>query len=333
MFDFTYLILSFAGGVWGAAIGGLPAFVMCGIVAVVGLGINLVTGDPTFVNEIAWGPFFGPHIAFVGGVAAAAYAGKVGKLESGKDIITSLMGLNAPDVLLVGGVFGALGYLLNWLFTLGPHIGDWLFTMSVPLAIVGGGIITRLVFGKTGVFGKVREGDSRWVRTDVAMWLPWQEKPLMLLLIGIGVGLPVARIIQVMPALFTFGFAVTAISLVFLGTGSKFPVSHHIGVLSGMGVIVTGDIWWGVTFGVLGAFLAEWGACLLHNHGDTHIDPPSIAVCIGWTLLAILSTTGLKDLTGIASFIVAVVVSAVLYFLTTFMKRSGEKAAAYVAEV
>ncbi len=328
MFDFTYLILAFGGGVWGAAIGGLPAFVLCGIVAVVGLAINLVTGDPTFVNEIAWGPFFGPHIAFVGGVAAAAYAAKVGKLESGKDIITSLMGLNAPDVLLVGGVFGALGYVVNWLIGLGPKIGDWPFTMSVPLAIVVTGIITRLVFGKGGVFGKVRAGDSRWVRTDVAMWLPWQEKPMMLLLIGIGVGLPVARIIQVMPALFTFGFAVTAISLVFLGTGFKFPVTHHIGVLSGFAVIITGDIWWGVTFAVLGAFLAEWGACLFHYHGSTHIDPPSIAVCVGWTLGAILSTTGLKDITGVASFGITVVVSAALYFLTTFLKRSGTKAAA-----
>ena len=328
MFDFTYLILAFAGGIWGAAIGGLPSFVLCGVLAVVGLAIVLVTGDPTFVNEIAWGPFFGPHIAFTGGVAAAAYAAKVGKLESGKDIVTSLMGLNAPDVLLVGGVFGALGYTLNWLVSLGPNIGDWPFTMSVPLALIIAGIITRLVFGKTGVFGKVREGDNRWAISDVAMWLPWQEKPLMLILIGVGVGLPAARIIQVMPELFTFGFAMPAISLIFLGTGSKFPVTHHIGVLSGFAVLITGDIWWGVTFAVLGAFIAEWGACLFHNHGDTHIDPPSIAVFIGWTILAILSTTSVVNITGIASFIIAVVVSAVLYFLTTFMKKGGQKAAA-----
>ena len=329
MFDFTYLILAFGGGMWGAAIGGLPSFVLCGITAVVGLAIVLVTGDPTFVNTIAWGPFFGPHIAFVGGVAAAAYAAKVGKLESGKDIVTSLMGLNAPDVLLVGGVFGALGYVLNWLFTLGPNIGDWLFTMSVPLAIVVAGIITRLVFGNGGVFGKVREGDNRWAISDVAMWLPWQEKPAMLLLIGIAVALPASYVIQMMPELFTFGFAVTAITLVFLGTGSKFPVTHHIGVLAGMATLVSGgDIWWGVTFGVLGAFLAEWGACLFHYHGSTHIDPPSIAVCAGWTLIAILSTTSVMNLTGIASFIIAVVVSAGLYFLTTFMKKGGQKAAA-----
>jgi len=328
MFDVTYLILSFAGGMWGAAIGGLPAFVLCGVVAVVGLAIVLITGDPTFVNEIAWGPFFGPHIAFVGGVGAAAYAAKTGKMENGKDIVTSLMGLNAPDVLLVGGVFGSLGYLVNWVIGLGPNIGNWPWTMSVPLAIVVTGIITRLVFGQTGVFGKVREGDNRWAVSDVAMWLPWQEKPLMLVVIGVAVGLPAAHIIQVMPALFTFGFAVTAISLVFLGTGSKFPVTHHIGVMAGFGVMITGDLWWGVAFAVLSAFMAEWGACLLHNHGDTHIDPPSIAVFIGWTLGAILSLTGLKDIGGITSFIIAVVVSAVCYFLTTFMKRGGNQATA-----
>ena len=69
--------------------------------------------DDTFLNATAWGPLFGPHIAFAGGVAAAAYAAKTGKLKSGgKDIVASLMGLNAPDVLLVGGVFGSLGYAL-----------------------------------------------------------------------------------------------------------------------------------------------------------------------------------------------------------------------------
>jgi hypothetical protein len=58
---------------------------------------------------VAFGPVFGPHIAFAGGVAAAAYAARRGELDDGADIITPLAGLATLDVLLVGGVFGAAG--------------------------------------------------------------------------------------------------------------------------------------------------------------------------------------------------------------------------------
>nr|WP_300652388.1 hypothetical protein [uncultured Anaerobutyricum sp.] len=41
----------------------------------------------------AFGSFFGPHIAFAGGVAAAAYAKKKGVSENGADIVSALAGL------------------------------------------------------------------------------------------------------------------------------------------------------------------------------------------------------------------------------------------------
>ena len=47
MFDLEMLILSFAGGMFGAAIGGLPSFVLCGVTAVVGLAVYQATGDGT----------------------------------------------------------------------------------------------------------------------------------------------------------------------------------------------------------------------------------------------------------------------------------------------
>ena len=178
MLDLEMLILSFAGGMVGAAVGGLPSFVLCGVCAVVGLGIFWATGQDTFLNATAWGPLLGPHIAFVGGVAAAAYAAKKGKLESGgKDIVTSLMGLNSPDVLLVGGVFGSLGYAISWAAGLLGNIGGFPWTNLPSLAIVLTAMIVRLVFGSTGLFGKVRDGDNRWLPSDVAGWLPWQSKP------------------------------------------------------------------------------------------------------------------------------------------------------------
>lgn len=317
MFDFEMLILSFAGGMFGAAIGGLPAFVLCGVCATIGLAIFWATGFDTFLNITAWGPLLGPHIAFAGGVAAAAYAAKTGKLKSGgKDIVSSLMGLNAPDVLLVGGIFGALGYALNWVATLFGNIGGFPAENCPVFSIMVSSIIVRLLFGKTGLFGKVRDGDNRWVPTDVAGWIPWQSKPAQVTLIAIGWGLPIAYFIRTTPELFTFGFALAAIALVFLGTGSQFPVVHHIGISAGMATIATGgNIWWGLTFALLAAFLGELFAAIFTYHGDTHIDPPCWAVGVCWVLIALLSISPLSSVAGVVPVIIAAVVGAVGYFI------------------
>ena len=112
-FNFLWLIAAFGGGVWGAAVGGLPAFVFCGIAAIVGAGLTAFAGDGGFFsNTVAFGPLLGPQVSFAGGVAAVAYAAKRGLHADGKDIGSALMGLNRPDVLLIGGLFGVVGYIL-----------------------------------------------------------------------------------------------------------------------------------------------------------------------------------------------------------------------------
>lgn len=333
MFDFEMLILSFGGGIVGAAIGGLPAFVLCGICATIGLAIFWATGEDTFLNITAWGPLLGPHIAFAGGVAAAAYANKTGKLKSGgKDIVSSLMGLDAPDVLLVGGIFGSLGYALNWVATLFGNIGGFPAENCPVFSICVSSILVRLLFGSTGLFGKVREGDNRWVPSDVAGWIPWQSKPAQLVLIAIGWGLPISYLIRVSPELFTFGFALAAIALVFLGTGSQFPVIHHIGISAGMATVATGgNIWWGLTFALLAAFLGEFFAAAFTYHGDTHIDPPCWAVAVTWTLIALFSISPLSQSTGIVPVIAAVVVGVVGYFIFSTL-QGGKKPSGKVGE-
>lgn len=109
------LIAAFGGGTFAAAIGGLPAFIMTGVFAVVGAVAGMcgaADASNILVNYMAFGSFFGPHIAFAGGVAASAYAHKKGLTENGADIATALCGLNDPSVLLVGGIFGVIGFLL-----------------------------------------------------------------------------------------------------------------------------------------------------------------------------------------------------------------------------
>lgn len=96
--DPTVLLISFCGGAFGAAIGALPAFIFCGFLGFLGVAAAMAGASFDWHSIITFGPFFGPHIAFAGGVGAAAFAKKMGYLGSGKEITAGLMGLKQPGV-------------------------------------------------------------------------------------------------------------------------------------------------------------------------------------------------------------------------------------------
>ena len=70
--DILALIAAFGGGAFAAGLGALPAFIMTGFVALVGTGITLAEGADILTGNLAFGSFFGPHIAFAGAAANAA---------------------------------------------------------------------------------------------------------------------------------------------------------------------------------------------------------------------------------------------------------------------
>jgi hypothetical protein len=326
-FSILYLLAAFGGGLLGAALGGLPVFILCGFAALVGAGITAATGDATFSNVVAWGPILGPQISFAGGVAAAVYAARKGKIANGRDIATALLGLDAADVLVVGGIFGALGYILQWGISQLPAIGDLTFTNAIALSIVLNAIIARLVFGKTGVFGKVRPGDNRWRASEVGAWLPWLSTPATLLTVGVGFGLAVAWSIMQAPGMAGIWFGFAAATLVFLQFGVKVPVWHHIALSTELVIVAAGgDIWWGVAFALLAVFLGEFYAMLFTAHGDSHIDPPSATLFTTYTIMAILKVVGAFNITGIGSLIIAAAVGVIGYAIMTTLKSRPNKA-------
>jgi len=331
-FSILYLVAAFGGGILGAAIGGLPVFILCGVAAVIGAGIAAATGDATFSNLVAWGPVLGPQVSFAGGAAAAVYAMKKGKLASGRDIASALLGLNSPDVLLVGGVFGALGYVLQWAFANLPAIGDLGFTNPIALSIVVNAIIARVLFGKTGVFGKVRQGDNRWRASEVGAWLPWLSAPLQLLVVGLGFGIVISYSTVEAPALAGLWFGVATVSLFFLQFGVKVPVWHHIALSAELVIAAAGgDIWWGVAFALLAVFLGEFYAMLFTAHGDSHIDPPSATLFTTYTIMALLKVAGVFAISGVGSLVIALVVGVAGYGILTAMK-AGKNTGADVTE-
>lgn len=328
MFDWLYLIAAFAGGIFGAAVGAIPAFILTGVAAIVSGAIAIITGQGELVGAIAFGPFLGPHVAFAGGVAGAAYAAKKDKLDGGKSILTALAGIDSPDILFVGGLFGALGYLFTWLYNMVPSIAGLGWTDTVGLSVVTTAIIVRLVFGNSGIFGKVPKGYNRWIHTDEGAWIPWQSKPLQMIALAIGFGFPAAYLTYAyadlpgggnIPVLF---FGLSAASLIFLQFGTNVPVTHHITLAAGSAAAVSGDVWWGLAFGLLGIFIGEAAACIFTSYGDTHIDPPATSLATSTLLLALFSAAGLFTMTGLLAFVIALVIAGAGFGLFSWLQKA-----------
>jgi hypothetical protein len=270
---------AFGGGMWGAAVGAVPAFIFTGVLAL--LGATAAASGHKELVEVAFGPFFGPHVSFGGGVAAAAYAAARGKLPTGRDIGSALMSLKSVDVLLVGGLFGVAGVLVNQGLT-SAGASNWTDTIAVTVVLTN--IAARLIWGKTSVFGTVSSPTGKRFRPDdSATWLPWQQDFAHVLGIGLAVGLAGAYLasrsgLSAGADALSFGIATSV--LLFLIMGHKVPVTHHIALPAALGVLHGAGFVGGVFCGVAGAVVGEIGSRVFLIHGDTHIDPPAIGIAV-----------------------------------------------------
>jgi hypothetical protein len=307
MFDFLSFLLAAGGGFFGAAIGGLHAFIFTGFMVFIGMAIVLAGGSPEFLNYVAFGPVFGPHVGFAGGVAAAAYAARVTKDVGGKDIGIALVSLERSSVLLVGALFGMGGYAVQTLIANIPGFGTT--TDSVALTVVISAIIVRLAIGRTSLTGKLPEGSGwgRFAPRDGVAWVRYHERLVPLTLLGLFVGLLAAGVALRLEAYFPAAagrgqllmFGMSAVSLLFLSLGVSFPVTHHITIIAGLGAttflpIVGGNAvaaaLIGMVFGTLSGYVGEFGARVVHNNGNTHFDPPAFAI---WPMTTVVLGLGL----------------------------------------
>ncbi len=274
------LLASFGGGIAGAAFGAVPMFVLCGLASVAGTVIAIISGDASFNAQITWGPFLGPHVAFAGGVAAAAYAARKGAIPSGRDIVTPLLKLGRPDVLLVGGLFGVLGSLIAGGWLLVPNGRGTPWKNAIALSIVVSGFIVRLLFGKTGIFGKPGPGTRRWTADQSGESFPWRMPPAQLAVLSLGLGLPAAISAVTYPQATGIFFSLAAVSLILLASGAKAPVVLHIVLAAELFALAWHNPWLGVLMGLAAAALSEAAAVLFLIYGDTHIDPPAFSLAI-----------------------------------------------------
>jgi hypothetical protein len=334
--QFAYLLIaSFAGGAFGAAIGALPAFCFTGFAVIAGEAANQLgvtdgsgveLGVSGLTNLVGFGPVFGPHIAFAGGAAAAAYAAKKdgamyelgdGDYHLGKDIAYALG--TRPDVLAVGGLFGIFGAVAETLAAslIAPIVGF----DTIAFTVFFSALVHRIVFGYSmfgtpggdGYFDMTPfESSEKRVATDggtakakrlaVEPWLPHQYKWSGVAMIGLVAGLLGGFLVVSTGSMF-LGFGISAASLTFLNLGvEKIPVTHHMTLPGSAGAAAfvadpTGisqivAILLGGVFGVLGALVGEAGQRVFYAHGDTHVDPPAFALLVVTLLIGVLTVAG-----------------------------------------
>lgn len=328
------LLAAFAGGAFGAAIGALPAFVFTGFLVMLGEGVKIVAGDlsgvagldpavmqaASITDQLGFGPVFGPHISFAAGAAAAAYAAKKGYMDTGFPYHEAKNIAYAhgpkPDVLLVGGLFGILGY---WITTLSVNLGlPW---DPIAVAVVLSAFAHRLFLGfplmghaKKGLLNMKPFADQelrdtlapgeKKQRLLIEPWLGHQYKWIDVSSLGIIVGILAAFITYTTGSVF-MAFGISAATLLFLNLGvANIPVTHHMSLIGSTAIVAATDgeyadysmglmLMTGALFGFIAALFGELTQRLFYAHADTHLDPPAAAIVLGTLLIAILAIAGL----------------------------------------
>ena len=332
-------IAALAGGAFGAALGALPAFIFTGFAVFLGEGLNVLQGAITsnvgaldagslgvdLTGTIGFGMVFGPHIAFAGGVAASAYAGKKYPEMSpagwdfhfGKNILYAFG--TKPDILAVGAVFGLVGMVLNQIAS-----GIGFPTDGIALSVFLTAMLARVVFdypligspAGSSLFDMspfereearaVADGGTGDMRLATEPWLGHQYKWSGVAVIGV-VGGALGGYIWIETGSIFLGYAFSAMSLLFLNLGvEKIPVTHHMTLLGAVGAVVATEMVGGPVVAILGAalfggltgLLGEATQRVFYSHSGTHVDPPAMAIAAAMFVVGVLYLIGLIPTSG-----------------------------------
>jgi len=332
------LLTALAGGAFGAALGALPSFIFTGFVVFLGEGLAILerqigTVEAVPKGEIAtgltgvigFGAITGPHIAFAGGVAASAYAGKKypemapdgAEYHFGKDISYAFG--TKPDVLAVGAAFGALGLLVSRVSS-----GLGVPTDGIALSVVVTALVARVAFGypllgrpagsgfldmtpfERGEKRAATDGGTASARLATEPWLPHQYQWSGVTAIGL-VGGVLAGYIWLETGSVFMGYGISAMSLLFLQLGvEKIPVTHHITLLGAVGAAVGLPVFGSEAVALLAAgalggvtgLVGEVAQRVFYSHSGTHVDPPAMAIAVVMFVVGVLYLLGVLPNAG-----------------------------------
>lgn len=80
--------------------------------------------------------------------------------------------------------------------------------------------------------------------------------------------------------LYTIGFSISALSLIFALNDPAFPATHHTTLVAGYAIARTGNIAIAVLFGVIAHFIGLLFGMIFNTDCGTHVDPPAVAIAI-----------------------------------------------------
>ena len=284
-------LAAFGAGCLAASMGAVNAFIMTGIIAIVG-GIGQCLGlldAAGLYGTVAFGTVFGPHLSFAAGAAAAAYAKKIGKLDNGCNLGLGLASLGEPKVIVVGGIFGIIGWVI------GTYVIPFIFGGLIPvgtdnpgMTVVISGVIARLAFGERGLFSANKSVLSKG--TDLGMVLV-RGIGYALMVGGTGLALHKAGIDISGYNIIIFGCA--AVSLIFAGNASW----HHTGIISAYATMIAinagmGDlavVLFAIFGGVGAALLCNFENCMFNSDVDSQIDGDGFSICLMSIVLILIA--------------------------------------------
>lgn len=276
-------LLAFFGGIFGAVFGGATVFIIFGFFGLVGIALVVSTGSDVFLNTIALSPIFSPEISFAGAVAAAAYWGKVTRdkaasdsgveIFDGSNIFAPLVSTNNVNVLLVGGVFGVLGYTITSLLNGAGFPAD-----NIAVGVVVTNILSRLLFGGSLTSQLPIEVNKIELFT----------KPIVFNIIwSFALAVVIGGIVDVIQ-IPLFGFVLGAFVLIFIAAGVNIPTIHHVALIAGIAMLTFGNIWMAGVFGVIASLLCDFIGIHFNAKVQSHIDPPAAAIIILRLVLAFI---------------------------------------------
>lgn len=261
---FIYLVLAAMTGGLGTVIGGTQTFILTGFIGIMGITLQLLGHDMTFFNYEVSNLLFLPAVIFNGAVVGTAYAARKYEIR-GFETGRSLGFTSDPIVFLMGCIGGLAGYLL---FNLATYCG---FTCDQgSFSVIAVGIITRLLFNQEQKYN--RRGLMFIEQGDLKYWT-------FLILFSISLSVIIGYFTE-KTKLYTVGFSLSALTLVFGLTDPSFPATHHLTLVAGYAMMYTHSLIWAVVFGVLSEVLCDMFARVLNTECGTHVDPPAFAILV-----------------------------------------------------
>lgn len=288
------IIAAFGGGMFGALIGGTTAFIFTGITGLIGVAIQLSSGSDMFLTNVTFGPFFGPHVGFVGGVAGVAFLNWKKKrlsikldnnkvngivdvaLEEEVKLLEPVSGTNALDqlfkykdtsTLLVAGMFSTCGFLLNYVFS--SKLALPLDTVALTIVVMN--IISRLVFDSSGLLGKSKSNETRYgvVHKNLIFNMVW----------AFGLSLVVSYVTLAINHN-AIGFFISGVSLIFVSMGRSLPGTHHITLVTAYASLAFNNMFVGALFGLVALVIGEYIERTLNLEVESIVDMPSTVIAL-----------------------------------------------------